>query len=294
MLVSVIIPTYKGSTNLKRAIDSVLNQSYKNIELIVVDDNNPDTIDRITTSNIMQSYNLDNVFYIKHKYNKNGSAARNTGFKASKGDFIALLDDDDYFSKSKIEDQINFLINNEKYNAVYCWYTMKGMVFKPKLIGSLAKEVLLLKTRIVTPSLMIRREVFEFLNGFDESFERHQDFEFLIRFFEKYEIGLVTKNLLTIGNNGGINQKKEEDLDDIKVYFFKKFEKKIIQLTENDKSFYNKVKIAHYTPVFWSHIKSRRLDLASIIFKNFFMNNKVDFLIKSTFVFKKQFLYIKK
>lgn len=291
MLVSVIIPTYKGTTNLKRAIDSVLNQSYRNIEVIVVDDNNPDTIDRINTSNIMESYNLDNVFYIKHEYNKNGSAARNSGFMVSKGDFIALLDDDDYFSKSKIEDQVSFFVNNLKYEAVYCWYTMKNNIVKPKLTGSLAKEVLLLKTRIVTPSLMIRRETFKELNGFDETYERHQDYEFLIRFFEKYQIGLVKKNLLTIGNNGGINQKKEEDLDALKAYFFKKFQSKIKSLSKTDKSFNKKIFLIHYTPVFWSHMKSKRLDLSLRVYRLYLEKNKIGFLLTSFSIIKKQINY---
>jgi glycosyltransferase involved in cell wall biosynthesis len=294
MLVSIIIPTYKGSINLARAIDSALNQTYTKIEIIVVDDNNSNSIDRKKTELLLDTYNSKDVLYIQHDYNKNGSAARNTGFRHSKGDFIALLDDDDHFTNTKIEEQVNFLINNKRFHAVYCWFKLKSNVVSPLSYGDLTKEVLLLESNVVTPSLLIRREAFQELNGFDETFVRHQDYEFLIRFFEKYEIGLVKKNLLNIGNNGGINQKKEEDLDELKRYFFKKFEKKIIELTKNDKSFYSRVKIVHYTPVFWSHVKSKRFDLTSNIFKLYLKNNKVGFLIKSIGVFKKQFLYIKK
>ena len=95
-LVSVIIPTYKRPDYLDRAIDSVLNQTYNNIEIIVVDDNNPNTEGRERTEKIMRRYeNNPHVIYIKHEYNKNGSAARNTGFKASHGVYLAFLDDDD-------------------------------------------------------------------------------------------------------------------------------------------------------------------------------------------------------
>ena len=82
--VSVITPTYKRSGMLPRAIKSVLNQSYQNIEIIVVDDNNPDTEWRIATEERMQEFKDDpRVMYVKHEKNMNGSVARNTGIAAS-------------------------------------------------------------------------------------------------------------------------------------------------------------------------------------------------------------------
>ena len=79
-MVSVIIPTYKRADYLTRAIDSVLNQTYNNIEIIVVDDNNSNSTDRKNTESIMQKYNENSkIKYIKHSKNMNGSAARNTG-----------------------------------------------------------------------------------------------------------------------------------------------------------------------------------------------------------------------
>ena len=94
-LVSVIIPTYNRPTYLRRCLESVLNQTYKNIEIFVVDDNNPETEARIETEKIMNEYvNGKNVTYLKHNFNKNGSAARNTGWKHSSGKYITFLDDD--------------------------------------------------------------------------------------------------------------------------------------------------------------------------------------------------------
>ena len=102
--VSVIIPTYNRAESLKRAIDSVLNQTYKNVEIIVVDDNNPNTTYREENEKSIKKYYGENekVKYIKHPENKNGAAARNTGIRNATGKYITFLDDDDYFMNNRI------------------------------------------------------------------------------------------------------------------------------------------------------------------------------------------------
>ena len=90
-LVSVIIPTHKGSENICRAVDSVLSQTYGSIEVIVVDDNGLGSEEQRKTEEAMGKYSGDSrVTYLTHKVNKNGSAARNTGLRASKGEYIAF------------------------------------------------------------------------------------------------------------------------------------------------------------------------------------------------------------
>ncbi|MDP3388286.1 MAG: glycosyltransferase family 2 protein [Eubacteriales bacterium] len=90
-LVSVLIPTYKSTSSLKMSVESVLSQTYENYEIIVIDDNNPDTEYRRRTEAIMDRYiHNPKIMYIKHSKNKNGAAARNTGFKNSKGELICL------------------------------------------------------------------------------------------------------------------------------------------------------------------------------------------------------------
>ena len=110
VLVSVIIPTYKRPDKLDVAINSVLRQTYPNVEVIVVDDNDPDTEGRRLTEEKMSKFNDESrVKYIKHDHNKNGSAARNTGARASKGEYVAFLDDDDEYLPNKIESQLQTL-----------------------------------------------------------------------------------------------------------------------------------------------------------------------------------------
>ena len=95
-LVSVIIPTYSRPDFISRAIESVLNQTYKPIEIIVVDDNGRGTNNQILTEQVLTNFIRSNqIKYIVHEKNKNGSAARNTGAASSHGEYITFLDDDD-------------------------------------------------------------------------------------------------------------------------------------------------------------------------------------------------------
>ena len=95
--VSVIIPTHNRSDFLRSAIASVLNQTYQDFELIVVDDASTDN-----TAEAVAEFNDERIKLLRHDTNKGGSAARNTGILASECDYIALLDDDDEWLLEKL------------------------------------------------------------------------------------------------------------------------------------------------------------------------------------------------
>lgn len=255
--VSIIIPTYKRAERLDKAIDSVLNQTYDNIEVIVVDDNDPDTEYRKETEKFMQRYKDNSkVIYIKHEKNKNGAAARNTGIKAANGDFIGFLDDDDCFLPEKIEKQVNFLIQNKEYDGVYCGKISKGKEIIPQYSGDLTVRYLQGEISIGTPTLVIRRDAVVALNGFDESFYRHQDVEFLLRFFEHYKLGFVKDILLVLGDNEGENIPVGRKLDEIKRKFFQTFLYRIEEIDKKHRGFKKEVYCSHYSNVFLSHLKN--------------------------------------
>ena len=110
-LVSVIIPTHGDGHTLQRAVESVLKQTYNNIEIVVVDDNGIDSENHLLTESIMHKYKDNSkIKYVVHQKNLNGAVARNTGEKNSKGLYIALLDDDDVFFEKKIEVQLKELM----------------------------------------------------------------------------------------------------------------------------------------------------------------------------------------
>ena len=112
--VSVIIPTHKRPHFLNRAIDSVLAQTYGNIEIVVVDDNAPDSDDRRYTVSAMKCYkNSRRVIYVQNECPLGGGPARNRGIESSTGSYITFLDDDDVYLPKKIEVQLRYKLENE-------------------------------------------------------------------------------------------------------------------------------------------------------------------------------------
>ena len=203
-MVSVIIPTFKRPQFLVRAITSVINQTYKNIEIIVVDDNGEKTSYQIETEKLLTPFiERNEITYIVHDKNRNGSAARNTGIKSSKGEYITFLDDDDVLYNRKIEKQVNFLENNNNYAGVYVGFEiilkqkkLKSVI--PHKEGNLQFDLLSTNWGIGTGSNpMFRKEVFDTTGLFDESFIRHQDIEFLVRFFRTQKIGVISEILIS-------------------------------------------------------------------------------------------------
>lgn len=119
--ISVIIPTYKRYDLLERAIKSVIKQSYKNLEIIVVDDNANFPEIRKKTEEIVKRY--PKIIYIKNKKNIGGGPTRNVGIKRATSKYLVFLDDDDEFLPEKIEKQYNLFksLRNDKIGMIYCY-----------------------------------------------------------------------------------------------------------------------------------------------------------------------------
>lgn len=255
-LISIIIPTYGSPDTLEKCVDSVLEQDYINIEVIVVDDNDPNTESRrLTEEKMSPLLNKDSrVQYLKHKVNKNGSAARNTGFRQSKGQYICYLDNDDLFLQGKLTSQIQFLKDNSQYEAVYCGYLVNGEKYHPKFKGDLRKELLLMEYDPVTSSLMFRRGVIEELNGFDEDFNRHQDYELMLRYFKSHQVAYVDGIYIDKGRTDDRNVLRGEKLTELKKFFFTKFDYVIDDLEESDPKIRKKIYSRHFSKVFLTDI----------------------------------------
>jgi glycosyltransferase involved in cell wall biosynthesis len=239
-LVSVIIPTYKGAEKLPRAIDSILNQSYKPIEIIIVDDNEPTSIHRELTKRVISNYNYQNIKYIQHKKNMNGAVARNTGIDNSKGDYICFLDDDDFYLPERVTKSVEILQKNCAYDAVYCGVvlTNKGKirdVVKAKKV-LVQKDILLNGMVIGTGSnIFFKRKALEKLVGFDESFKRHQDLEFMLRLLNVYKVIKLDELLIIKATNSNNNIPEYKELVKVKELYFKKFKEVINALSEHEK-----------------------------------------------------------
>ena len=190
-LVSVIITTFNNVEYLPRAIESVLHQTYPEIELIVVDDNPPESEARQETEKVMERY--PQALYLKHPENRNGAAARNTGIRSAGGEYIAFLDNDDIYFGDHIRKCVDALEKNPEYGSVLCGVlkVRSGICWEVVLppSGDMVKALFMSETALGTGSnLFARTHLIRKINGFDESFLRHQDIEFGVRLFSQSKV----------------------------------------------------------------------------------------------------------
>ena len=242
--ISVIITTYKGSNHLGRAIDSVLNQTFSNFEIIIVDDNDPSSEERKKTEMVVIDYlnNMKNyrIFYIKHKQNKNGAAARNTGIHKAQGKYIAFLDDDDFYMPERLEKcyaKLEAMNVNSVYTSVV--YANDSKITGVKCAtqkGKLFNELLLDENLLGTGSnLFIKRESILKLGGFDERYRRNQDYEFMLRYFREEDIEVINEFLVVKSTNGTINIPPFDKMLETKKMILDVFSEQIDKLNENQK-----------------------------------------------------------
>ncbi len=194
--VSVIIPTYKKPDLTIRTIKSVLNQTYDNLEIIVIDDGSPDD-----TQSRLKSL-MDKITYIK-KTNGGASSARNLGIKKSQGCYIALLDCDDIYYPQKITESIKCLENNKDCGFVY---TAANFIDRDDNIISKHQHSnqpasgwifsnLIKKNFICNSTVVTRKECFEKVGLFDESIFITADWEMWLRIAKHYKAAYIEKEL---------------------------------------------------------------------------------------------------
>lgn len=235
-LVSVIIPTYGRAELLNIAIDSVLEQSYQNIEIIVVDDNPADSQERILTEKIMERYDsAGRVKYCKHQINKGGCAARNTGIKSAEGEYIAFLDDDDRYLPSYIEKMVKRLEETSSsvvyLSRAYCddgkrIYTSvmpeksypEGHIFEAVLKGECMISIFFMASKMI-----LERE-----GMFDEKLKGYQDCDVWFRLVRSEKVVAMNdaEAIFVRDNRERITinpDKRERDLE----IFIQKWEKEL-------------------------------------------------------------------
>jgi glycosyltransferase involved in cell wall biosynthesis len=181
-LVTVVIPTYNRENTIIRALKSVLDQSYTNMEVIIVDDCSTDnTISKI------KSINDKRVRIIKHNENKGGSAARNTGISLAKGELVAFQDSDDEWLPGKLKKQVDIITQN-RFGVIFTKHNNirpngQSSIF-PNIDGIKQENLyrnLLYENIIGTPTALIQKKHLQKIRGFDESLPRLQDWDLFIR-----------------------------------------------------------------------------------------------------------------
>lgn len=195
-LVSVITPTYKRSEKLPRAIESILSQSYKNIELFVVNDNEPSDEYTQYIIETTEKYKNDPRFHlILQDKHINGAVARNVAIKQATGEYIAFLDDDDWWEPTKIEKQVAELSQlSTDWGGISCkfrFYDAEGNVIgktRKYRDGNIYKDILFLQADVATSTLLLRHEALDDAGYFDEKLLRNQDMQLLVFFTYKYKL----------------------------------------------------------------------------------------------------------
>ncbi|MFW6120097.1 MAG: FkbM family methyltransferase [Petrotogales bacterium] len=208
-LVSVIIPTHNRANLVSRAIQSVLYQTFQNLEIIVVDDassdNTPDVIETLRRED-------NRVRYIRNEISLGGSGARNVGIQNARGDYISFLDDDDEWLPRKLERQIPLADN---YSVVGCRSEMSEnlQLFSMNLIRRKKAENSYCKLKVkeitlndifynngrLSPTVALtRRDYLLEINGFDESLSGAQGRDLFVRLVMSFGHGLMVEEKLAI------------------------------------------------------------------------------------------------
>ncbi len=188
-LVSVILPTYNRAHTLLRAVNSVLNQTYKNLELIIVDDCSKDN-----TEEIVKNIHDERIVYIRHPINKGVAAARNMGIRAAKGKFVAFQDSDDEWFLEKTEKSLA-IFNDGKYDMDFLFCSGKiflndeeVVIGRNSWINTSSKSTIVSKlfcgNFIFLQSVLLLKERLSNIELFDESFYSASDYEFLLRLLQ--------------------------------------------------------------------------------------------------------------
>ena len=241
-LVSVIIPTYKRPKMIRRAIDSVLNQTYPNIELLIVDDNVAGDEYSRSLRELLMEYTDRRLILVEQEQHINGAAARNAGIRKARGEYIAFLDDDDYWELNKIERQLAVLRDlPAEWGGVSCKYQRVDQ--DGNVIGKSAKyrdgniylDILNLLTDVTTCSLLLRHECLDKTGYFDEALRRHQDYQLLVNFTYQYKLKEVDEYLLNIDVSDQQNSPNPEKTIECKKAFFKSVNPIMETLTKRDR-----------------------------------------------------------
>jgi glycosyltransferase involved in cell wall biosynthesis/predicted O-methyltransferase YrrM len=235
-LISVIIPTYNRPDKLASAIESVLTQTYKNFEIIVVKDGGKNI------GKIIKKYSDNRIRFINHNKNKGPSSARNAGIKAAKGKYIALLDDDDIYYPNHLETALNNL--NEKNKVIYtdavrCSYIKEGNL--PKADYKLqSKSVpysidynrnkLFIGNISPVNCFVFEKSLTDKVGLFDESLQVLEDWEFWLRLSSVTDFKHVKENTVQVNwyNDGStLTSSKQEAFGKVRTALYKKYENEI-------------------------------------------------------------------
>ena len=207
-LVSVILPVYNDETNIENAVNSILNQTYHNIELLIYDDGSNDT-----TKKILSNINSPSIRIYSSEKNLGLTKALNFLISKSNGEIIARQDSDDISHLNRIEMQVNYL-QSHKLDATASRARRKNSIRKiPAVSFYLPLKIqVLYKNPMIHGTLMIKKSVLEELSLYNEEFKYSQDFKLLIDLLNNgYKFRILNKVLYELNLTNNISSKFKDD-----------------------------------------------------------------------------------
>ncbi len=204
--VSVVLPTHNRAGLLRRAIDSVLGQTYTDLELIVVDDASTDD-----TEQLVDGLNDPRLHYLSHHVKRGAPAARNTGIEAARGTYVAFQDSDDVWQPDKLAKQMAAIDRaNGAAEIIYCGMLRRGggedrYIPDPKAVDRDGDTLhqLLFANFVGTPTLVVLRSLLREVGGFNVQLGRFQDWDLAIRLAAVARFRLVDEPLVIVHDTPG-------------------------------------------------------------------------------------------
>ena len=217
-LISIILPTFNREKTVVKAIHSILEQTYTNFELIIVDDHSTDQ-----TKGVIRKLKDKRILLVCNETNRGPSISRNIGVTYATSNILAFHDSDDIWHKDKLEKQIEYWKNKSESIMVYSRYLyntdertfeipehslereyLEGDIFLSLLSGN----------KVGTPTMLMRKEYFEKVGGFDSELKALEDWDLAIKIAREGKIGFVDECLVTAyGKEEGVNSNIENLID---------------------------------------------------------------------------------
>jgi len=181
--VSIVLPVYNGARYLAQAIDSCLNQTHQNIELIIVDDCSTDE-----TPEIIQSFNDARIRYVRNKTNQRLPRSLNIGFALATGEYLTWTSDDNMYKENAIETMVQCLQENNGYDFVYADYWAYYVATETKVLRQLPEISRLHKQNCAGACFLYTRKVRETIGGYSPQLELVEDYDYWIRISRKFKM----------------------------------------------------------------------------------------------------------
>lgn len=260
-LVSCIIPTYKRSDTLLRAVKSILEQTYTDFEILVVDDNEPNDEYSLEVQRKLAAIEDERVHYLQQEKHINGAAARNHGIKHTSGEHVAFLDDDDEWHPEKLSKQLEVLNElDESYGAVTCLVNLykngeKVRTTPPYIEENLHRKVLEHSVSIFTSSVLFRKRHLDHAGYFNESLQRHQDLQLLTDFLVHFKIKPINIPMVNNHTDDADNRPNTKKLIHVKERFFEEMQGSMNMYSEKEQ---RDILASHYFEIIFVALKEKK------------------------------------